>query len=76
MQSYNNCDQIHSFGEESSSGTLFLGDYVSCKNKKMHRQNNITTVITAGLGMKVSFTNTVKHRLYPLYDHPSENIEK
>ena len=56
MQGYNNCDIIHSFGEDTSSGCLYLGDFTSSKNRKLHRQYNITTVITAGLGMKVALS--------------------
>jgi len=70
MQGYNNCDLIRSFGNDDSAGNLYLGDYVSSKSKKLHRKYGITTVITAGLGMKVAFSDPVKHKLYPLYDSP------
>lgn len=76
MKAYNNCDHIYSFGNDANSGSLWLGDYNSSKNGKVHRQKNIQMVITAGLGMKVSPPEPIKHRLYPLYDSPSENIEK
>ena len=71
MQGYNNCDIIHSLGEDTSTGSLYLGDFTSAKNRRIHRQHNITTVITAGLGMKVSPTEPTKHKLYALYDCPS-----
>ena len=71
MEGYNNCDEIYSFGGSSDSGCLWLGDYTSSKSRRLHRDKNITTVITAGLGMKVAVMNPIKHRVYGLYDHPS-----
>jgi hypothetical protein len=76
MEGYNNCDHIHSFSEEPLTGSLWLGDFKSAKNKRMHREKGIQTVITAGLGMKIAVSDPVKHRLYPLYDSTTENIEK
>lgn len=70
MQGYNNCDLIHSFENDEATGNLYLGDYVSSKSKRLHRQHGINTVITAGLGMKVALSEPVKHKLYPLYDSP------
>lgn len=71
MQGYNNCDHIYSFNDDQSVGCLWLGDYNSAKNKKIHREKSIQTVITAGLGMNLSISQPTKHRLYPLYDSPS-----
>jgi len=76
MQGYNNCDHIYSFRNEHTSGCLWLGDFNSARNKRLHQQRSFQTVITAGLGMKVVVSDPVKHRLYPLYDSPTENIEK
>ena len=70
MQGYNNCDLIHSFGNDEAAGNLYLGDFISSKSKKLHRKHGITTVITAGLGMKVALTEPMKHKVYPLYDSP------
>ena len=56
MQGYNNIDIIHSFTGEETTGCLYLGDFTSSKNRKLHRQHNITTVITTGLGMKVALS--------------------
>lgn len=55
---------------------LYLGDYNSARSKKIHREKGIRTVITAGLGMKLAISEPLKHRMYPLYDSPSENIDK
>lgn len=71
MEGYNNCDHIYSFGEEQNIGLLWLGDYNSAKSRKIHREKGIQTIITAGLGMKVSVSDPIKHKLYPLYDSPS-----
>lgn len=76
MQGYNNCDMVWHFGEESDSGQLWLGDFVSARNRKLHREVNIQTVITAGLGMKVGVSHPIKHRVYALYDHPQEDIQR
>lgn len=71
MQGYNNCDHIYTFGEGVNQGQLWLGDFNSAKNKRLHREKGIQTVITAGLGMNVAISEPCKHRLYPLYDSPS-----
>lgn len=76
MQGYNNCDHIHSFSEEQGSGMLYLGDYNSARSKKIHREKGIKTVITAGLGMKLAISEPLRHRMYPLYDSPTENIDR
>lgn len=80
MQGYNNCDHIYSFGNGQGSGLgtgcLWLGDFNSARNKKLHREKGFQTIITAGLGMKLAISDPIKHRLYPLYDHPNESIEK
>lgn len=76
MISYNNCDLIFSLGEDSTSGCLWLGDYNSARNKRTHKEKNIATIITAGLGMKLAVPTSMNHKLYPLYDAPSENIQK
>jgi hypothetical protein len=76
MQAYNSCDLVLSLDNDFTAGHLYLGDYNSARNKKLHRQLSISTVVTAGLGMKVSFSSATTHRLYSLYDSAHENIEK
>ena len=33
------------------------------------KADGINAVVTAGLGMKISYTSDFKHKLLPLYDH-------
>ena len=56
MKGYNNCDIIHSFSGDENSGCILIGDFTASKNRRLHRQYNINTVITAGLGMKVALS--------------------
>ena len=76
MINYNNCDLIYSLGEDSKTGCLWLGDYNSAKSKRTHKEKDISTIITAGLGMKLAVSKGINHQLYPLYDAPTENIQK
>lgn len=55
-------------GESKEKGNLWLGDYESARSKKLLRNDKIFTIITAGLGMKVSFAADFKHKILPLHD--------
>lgn len=55
-------------GESDNIGNLWLGDYQSAKNKRRLKSDKINTVVTAGLGMKISYNSEVKHKILPLYD--------
>lgn len=55
-------------GESDNIGNLWLGDYQSAKNKRTLKSDKINTVVTAGLGMKISYNSEVKHKILPLYD--------
>ena len=76
MKTYNTCDHIHAFSQDETKGNLWLGDYNSARNKRLHKEKALTTIVTAGLGMKMSVSEPTKHRIYRLYDSPNENIEK
>ena len=43
-------------GETDKAGNLWLGDYESARNKKKLKADGIYFVVTAGLGMKISYT--------------------
>lgn len=63
-------------GENSQVGNLWLGDYESARNKRSLRADGINAVVTAGLGMKISYTNEFTHKLLPLYDCEAEDIAR
>lgn len=55
-------------GESTETGNLWLGDYESARNKRGLKTDKISAVVTAGLGMKISYPAEIKHKLLPLYD--------
>lgn len=63
-------------GESPERGNLWLGDYESARNKRTLRSDGINCIVTAGLGMKISYTTEFKHKLLPLYDCDSEDIAR
>jgi hypothetical protein len=44
-------------GESENLGNLWLGDFESARNKKSLRADKINAVVTAGLGMKITYTS-------------------
>lgn len=44
-------------GESEEIGNLWLGDYDSARNKRSLKLDKINAVVTAGLGMKISYTS-------------------
>lgn len=50
------CRNLIVKGETEEKGNLWLGDYESARNKKKLKSDQIFTILTAGLGMKISYT--------------------
>ena len=44
-------------GESDDVGNLWLGDFESARNKKNLKNDKITAVVTAGLGMKIAYSS-------------------
>ncbi len=44
-------------GESEDKGNLWLGDYDSARNKRHLKNDRISTVVTAGLGMKITYNS-------------------
>lgn len=55
-------------GQSEECGNLWLGDFDSARNKRTLKVDKINAVITAGLGMKITYHSEIKHKILPLYD--------
>lgn len=60
--------------ETADAGNLWLGDYESARAKRSLKADKINAVVTAGLGMKISYGTEFKHKMLPLYDSEREDI--
>lgn len=67
MQLYQNRNLILK-GQNEECGNLWLGDFDSARNKRTLKADKINAVITAGLGMKITYNSEIKHKILPLYD--------
>ena len=63
-------------GESPSIGNLWLGDYESARDKRRLKGDQINSVVTAGLGMKIIYGPEFNNKLLPLHDSESENITR
>jgi hypothetical protein len=57
-------------------GKVYVGDYSAANDKRALKEDEIRTVITAALGLKLIYSKYFTHKILPLNDVSSEPIHK